>query len=1068
MGSSRGGVPVADTVGSIVKIGGFAGAIAVGGALGGFLAPLLLVGSSIAGALLRKRGLGRAQEGIQQNVLSNEAFIPIVYGEAKIGITLADVRVDTNSTDNKDLALVGAICSGGENGDGIEGVSKVWFNEILAIDPPIFESEPSVSGIDAAFQGGGPFASGSWFEYGLHSGADTQVVDAELAARFPSSWGATGTGRGVAHLAAILNWNQDIFPGGIPNVTVQVKGNKVYDPRSSTWAWSDNPALCVLDYITSKRYGMGATYSERDGGGLSEIDEQSFIDAANHCDVLVSIPGGTQKRFTCNGWLDPGVDAPSNLEALLTSCRGQIVYASGKFRLVIRQVVTPETFELTEDNIIGDWEFFRAGTRETPNKAVATFINSNLDYQPDDASWPEADASNGFLTADNGFENERRFDLPFTDNKYMAQHIGLVSLKEARADTGAAVTCTEAALQLQVGEVVPLTHSTPGWTQKEFWVLALFLLPNGTVRVVLREYDATAYTLDTLNTEDTPPGTQLPNPLLVQPPTGLTLLSDATTAIVLQEGVTQPRIKVTWTDSVDPFKAGTLVEWKVTAEADTTYRPLPIVLPGIEQAFISPVSDGTEYTVRIRETSTSGAMSVTATATVTVGTTPITLVAEPTVEATSTASTDTTETFTITGTAGANGGPTIKVRHRERTGGGAWGAWSAWFANPKTGVVITRAGKKNKTLQVVARDESNGNLESVPESTLVDPELSVVQSDGTIVLDDVTDGTTFVRTTPNEKTGADRGFTAIDAGGVVVTSAVDFARSYANKGALAEKNAVDLATAEVTNKSADNIPESATKKWAAESGANVTESRTAAAIAGQGALATKSAADFATEVTGAAKPADNADVTGSNTAADTTLVNGTAASTVKAGAVRANNSFDADKKLKADTEVAGDIFIPNTAAPLVGTAAAPSSIAKTLRIPAHHFAPQTEAITWNAGNGDLRPRTANVSGIYEFSVPLPKGVTITAYRIRAYRQTTSDLASGSLVRINDAGGTTGLGSVTHSGTGWSTISNTSPNQLVGDEGYFVEVSLRGVSSANNARIMWIEVDYTMPSYDKGY
>jgi hypothetical protein len=49
---------------------------------------------------------------------------------------------------------------------------------------------------------------------------------------------------------------------------------------------------------------------------------------------------------------------------------------------------------------------------------------------------------------------------------------------------------------------------------------------------------------------------------------------------------------------------------------------------------------------------------------------------------------------------------------------------------------------------------------------------------------------------------------------------------------------------------ADDVAEAATRKWAAESGANITETRTAAAISGQGALATKSAVDLATaEVT---------------------------------------------------------------------------------------------------------------------------------------------------------------------------------------------------------------------------
>ncbi len=41
----------------------------------------------------------------------------------------------------------------------------------------------------------------------------------------------------------MLEYDADAFPNGVPEVTAVVKGKKVYDPRTSTTAWSDNPAL---------------------------------------------------------------------------------------------------------------------------------------------------------------------------------------------------------------------------------------------------------------------------------------------------------------------------------------------------------------------------------------------------------------------------------------------------------------------------------------------------------------------------------------------------------------------------------------------------------------------------------------------------------------------------------------------------------------------------------------------------------------------------------------------------------------------------------------------------------
>ena len=76
----------------------------------------------------------------------------------------------------------------------------------------------------------------------------------------------------------------DIWQGGLPNISVLLKGVRVYDPRESshsqtdsdTWEWSDNPALCLLNYLTDTEYGCSVAFSE--------IDIDSFETLANVCD----------------------------------------------------------------------------------------------------------------------------------------------------------------------------------------------------------------------------------------------------------------------------------------------------------------------------------------------------------------------------------------------------------------------------------------------------------------------------------------------------------------------------------------------------------------------------------------------------------------------------------------------------------------------------------------------------------------------------------------------------------------------------------------------------------------
>ncbi len=67
-----------------------------------------------------------------------------------------------------------------------------------------------------------------------------------------------------------------------PTCTAIIKGMKVYDTRSLTKAYSSNPAMCVRDYLLSKRYGAGHFIT------ADMLDEDSFKETADYCDALVT------------------------------------------------------------------------------------------------------------------------------------------------------------------------------------------------------------------------------------------------------------------------------------------------------------------------------------------------------------------------------------------------------------------------------------------------------------------------------------------------------------------------------------------------------------------------------------------------------------------------------------------------------------------------------------------------------------------------------------------------------------------------------------------------------------
>ncbi len=209
------------------------------------------------------------------------------------------------------------------------------------------------------------------------------------------------------------------------------------------------------------------------------------------------------KRFTCNGVIDTAREIKTNLEDLLTSCRGNIFYEGGKYVMFIKKVATAETaIELTEDNIIGDWKWSMPAAKEMANIIKASYINKNKGYETDYIVWPKARETNQYLIDDNYFENIKEINLNYTHDAVRAKQIAMVVLKESRDMIKVSCKCKEEALQLRVGSVVNVTHSTPAWTDKPFWVEGIGIAQDGNILVSLSSYTAANYTYDTITEDD--------------------------------------------------------------------------------------------------------------------------------------------------------------------------------------------------------------------------------------------------------------------------------------------------------------------------------------------------------------------------------------------------------------------------------------------------------------------------------------------------------------------------------------------------------------------------------------
>ena len=256
-----------------------------------------------------------------QDILANKQSaggkIPVIYGTRRVGAQI--IYMDVSDNDSRDLYVVYAL-SVGEcdeilgrtielDGNPLTDSARfrdggyIGSDKISSGSGSLNTVSQNGTGIDAGAGGFGTDPTARYrYVMNLHHGAASQTADPRLVASMPN-WTSAHRLDGVCYIAAHYGFDAEGIWGGVPQLTVQVRGKKVFDPRDntqtfgtvSTYKHSDNPALCFLDYITNNEYGKGLTESQ--------INMSTFSSAANVCDTLVDQPyfNGTAQNVTWEG-----------------------------------------------------------------------------------------------------------------------------------------------------------------------------------------------------------------------------------------------------------------------------------------------------------------------------------------------------------------------------------------------------------------------------------------------------------------------------------------------------------------------------------------------------------------------------------------------------------------------------------------------------------------------------------------------------------------------------------------------------------------------------------------------
>lgn len=302
-----------------------------------------------------------------------------------------------------------------------------------------------------------------------------------------TSAGSDFIGQEIAYIYCTFEYDENVFAAGLPMVSARIRGKKVYDPRTSTTAYSANSALCVRDYILAD-YGMNDV--------LSGVDDIMFQAAANVCDENVAVAtGGTQKRYECHGvGVMDGDKHFDILRRMMLTCGGSLFYGGGLFKLKPSDYTVPVK-NLTVSDLRSSVTLDpKLSTRDNFNKVQGTFVDAAQDYISTD--FPTY-TSTVFVNEDNGQENAINLEFPYTTSSAAAQRLAKLTLLRGREQITISADFSMAAFDLEVGDIVTFTNPNYGFSAKEFEVQSWNLYADSEggalkVSLVLREISEAA------------------------------------------------------------------------------------------------------------------------------------------------------------------------------------------------------------------------------------------------------------------------------------------------------------------------------------------------------------------------------------------------------------------------------------------------------------------------------------------------------------------------------------------------------------------------------------------------
>ena len=411
----------------------------------------------------------------------------LVYGTVRTGGTI--VYQANSGEDNKYLHNF-IVFSEGE----VDEISEIYFDDVKAMGLVSgnvryynkYSSNEDGSASNTANKLKIVVRYGTLADQAYHAGIDP-------ASDIPSQWTSAHDLSKLAYAYIRLEYSDEIYTNGFPKITAIIKGKHQYDPRQdstatdysgsgsqridnpSTWEYTNNSAVCLLNYMLDDRIGLGES--------LDAFDAASLKASMDDCDLDISLSaGGTQKKYTCDGIIDSKNSHKANIQNILTSMNGQLLYSGGKYHVKSYQYETPHSQVVTEDMILGNIDITtKASRRSLYNRVKGKFVAKEENYvmteYPTQIYYTAGTTTKQF-EIDDGETLYHEYNLPMTTDNVRAQRLARLTMLRSRMQSSIKFTTNAKGLLYTVGDNIKVTNSTLGITEKIYQIQRLNVRPD--------------------------------------------------------------------------------------------------------------------------------------------------------------------------------------------------------------------------------------------------------------------------------------------------------------------------------------------------------------------------------------------------------------------------------------------------------------------------------------------------------------------------------------------------------------------------------------------------------------